>query len=51
MNETMKEPMNEPVNFFRPIQQLLIENLALASDRTPRCRRPGKNELFSFVIV
>lgn len=55
MNEPMKEPMNEamnePVNFFRPILQLSIENRALASDRTPRCRRPGKNELFSFVIA
>jgi|688.fasta_scaffold1726716_1 hypothetical protein len=46
MNEPMKEPMNEamnePVNFFRPILQLSIENRALASDRTPRCRRPRK---------
>ncbi len=41
-NEPMNQPMNQPVNFFRPILQLSIENRALASDRTPRCRRPRK---------
>jgi len=51
MNELINQPMNEPVNFFRPILQLLIENLALASDRTPRCRRPGKMNCLHLLVL